>query len=65
MGSEIASDSRTRARTPNALTIRTGLGADAIATALIENLHCLQENCHGTRRATTGTWRSHIPFATA
>ena len=40
MGSEIASDSRTRARTPNAL-IRTGLGADAIATALIENLHSL------------------------
>jgi glycogen phosphorylase len=43
MGSAIASDSRASARTPNALTnVRTALGADAIATALIENLHCLQ-----------------------
>ena len=43
MGSAIASDSRASARTPNALTnFRTALGADAVATALIENLHCLQ-----------------------
>jgi glycogen phosphorylase len=42
MGSTIATDSRLSARSSTALTnIRTGLGADAIATALIENLHCL------------------------
>ena len=42
MGSAIASDSGASAPSPIALTnVRTGLGADAIATALIENLHCL------------------------
>jgi glycogen phosphorylase len=52
MGSAIASDSRANARGPIALTnVRTGLGADAIATALIENLHCLQGKLppHATR----------------
>ena len=53
MGSAIASDSRASARTPNAL-IRTGLGADAIATALIENLHCLQGKLQ--RHATRNDW---------
>jgi glycogen phosphorylase len=42
MGSAIASDSGASAPSPIALTnVRSGLGADAIATALIENLHCL------------------------
>jgi len=42
MGSAIASDSGASAPSPIALAnVRTGLGADAIATALIENLHCL------------------------
>ena len=41
-GIAIASDSRAGARSPIALTnVRAGLGADAIATALIENVHCL------------------------
>ena len=40
MGSAIASGFRA---SPIALTnVRTGLAADAIAVALIENLHCLQ-----------------------
>ena len=65
MGSAIASDSRASARTPNALTnVRTALGADAIATALIEICTACKENCHGRRRATTGAWRSPTAFAT-
>jgi starch phosphorylase len=59
MGSEIASDSRTRALTPNAL-IRTGLGADAIATALIENLHCLQGKL--PRHATRNDWYMALAY---
>ena len=52
MGPAIASDSPANARSPIALTnVRTGLGADAIAAALIENLHCLQGKLpqHATR----------------
>ncbi len=52
MGSAITSNSRGSARSPIALSnVRTGLGADAIATALIENLHCLQGKLpqHATR----------------
>src|SRR5256885_9630141 len=52
MGSAITSNSRGSARSPIALSnVRTGLGADAIATALIENLHCLQAKLpqHATR----------------
>jgi glycogen phosphorylase len=52
MGSAIASDSRASARSPIAVTnVRTGLGTDAIAAALIENLHCLQGKLpqHATR----------------
>ena len=52
MGPAIASDSPANARGPVALTnVRTGLGADAIAAALIENLHCLQGKLpqHATR----------------
>jgi len=52
MGSAIKSNSRGSARSPIALSnVRTGLGADAIATALIENLHCLQGKLpqHATR----------------
>ncbi len=59
MGSEIASDSRTRACTLNAL-IRTGLGADAIATALIENLHCLQGKL--PRHATRNDWYMALAY---
>ena len=51
MGPAIASDLPANARSPIALTnVRTGLGADAIATALIENLRCLQgKPSHATR----------------
>jgi glycogen phosphorylase len=52
MGPAIASDSPANAGGPAALTnVRTGLGADAIAAALIENLHCLQGKLpqHATR----------------
>ena len=52
MGTAIASNSRASAGDRIALTnVRTGLGADAIATALIENLHCLQGKLpqHATR----------------
>jgi glycogen phosphorylase len=52
MGSAITSNSRASTRSPIALSnVRTGLGADAIATALIENLHCLQGELpqHATR----------------
>jgi starch phosphorylase len=52
MGSAITSNSRGIARSPIALSnVRAGLGADAIATALIENLHCLQGKLpqHATR----------------
>jgi glycogen phosphorylase len=52
MGPAIASDSPANARSPVALTnVRTGLGADVIAAALIENLHCLQGKLpqHATR----------------
>jgi starch phosphorylase len=52
MGSGVATESHARARkadcSPN---IRTGVEADAIATALIDNLHCLQAKLpqHATR----------------
>src|SRR6266511_1585612 len=52
MASGVATESQARARkadgSPN---IRTGLGADAIAQALIDNLHCLQAKLpqHATR----------------
>jgi starch phosphorylase len=52
MGPAIASDSPANAHSPIALAnVRTGLGADAIAAALIENLHCLQGKLpqHATR----------------
>jgi starch phosphorylase len=43
MGAVIAGEPRAGARDQVALTnVRTGLGADAIAKALIDNLHCLQ-----------------------
>jgi starch phosphorylase len=48
----IAIDSPANARSPISLTsVRTGLGADAIATALTQYLHCLQGKlpCHATR----------------
>ena len=51
MTSEIVTDSPAQVRS-NALTnIRTGLGADAIVEALINNLHCLQAKLpqHATR----------------
>ena len=43
MGSVIASDSLASALGPIVLSnVRTGLDADAIAAALIDNLHCIQ-----------------------
>jgi starch phosphorylase len=42
MGSEAATESLAKAREADCSPIRTGLDADAIATALIDNLHCLQ-----------------------
>jgi len=52
MASGVATESQARARKADGShNIRTGLGADAIATALIENLHCLQGKLplHATR----------------
>jgi glycogen phosphorylase len=52
MASGVATESQARARKADCShNIRTGLGADAIATALIENLHCLQGKLpqHATR----------------
>jgi glycogen phosphorylase len=52
MRSGTASDSRASARSPIALSnVRTGLEADAIAAALIDNLHCIQGKLpqHATR----------------
>ena len=46
--------------------VRTGLGQEAIATAAIaDHLHYQQGVSSHTRPATTGTWRSRWPFATA
>ena len=41
-------------------SVRTGLGADAVATALIENLHCLQG-----KPQQQATRNSPTPFVTA
>ena len=61
MGPAIASDSPANARSPIALTnVRTGLGADAIATALIENLHCLQGKL--PRHATRNDWYMALAY---
>jgi glycogen phosphorylase len=52
MASGVATESQARARKADGShNIRTGLGADAIATALIDNLHCLQAKLppHATR----------------
>jgi glycogen phosphorylase len=61
MGSAIASDSRATTRTPVALAnVRTGLGADAIAAALIDNLHCLQGKL--PQHATRNDWYMALAF---
>jgi glycogen phosphorylase len=52
MKSATATDSRASARSPIALSnVRTGLESDAIAAALIDNLHCVQGKLpqHATR----------------
>ncbi|MDR6304479.1 hypothetical protein GGQ85_002186 [Nitrobacter vulgaris] len=55
MGSATASRSGVNSSGPIALTnVRTGLGADAIAAALIENLHCLLGKL--PRYATRNDW---------
>jgi starch phosphorylase len=55
MGSATASYSGVSSSSPIALTnVRTGLGADAIAAALIENLHCLLGKL--PRYATRNDW---------
>jgi starch phosphorylase len=61
MGSTIATDSRLSARSSTALTnIRTGLGADAIAAALIENLHCLLGRI--PENATRNDWYTALAY---
>jgi starch phosphorylase len=61
MGPAIASDSPANAHSPIALTnVRTGLGADAIAAALIENLHCLQGKL--PRHATRNDWYMALAY---
>src|SRR4029077_9360730 len=61
MGPAIASASPANARGPVALTnVRTGLGADAIAAALIENLHCLQGKL--PRHATRNDWYMALAY---
>ena len=61
MGSAIASDSEASAPSPIALTnVRTGLGAEAIATALIDNLHCLQAKL--PRHATRNDWYMALAY---
>src|SRR5512132_2888700 len=61
MASGVATESQARARkadgSPN---IRTGLGADAIATALIENLHCLQGK--RPQHATRNDWYMALAY---
>src|SRR5215471_3182677 len=52
MASRVATESQARARMADySQSIRTGLEADAITTALIDNLHCLQGKLpqHATR----------------
>ena len=51
MGSGAINESRPKARNADCSPIRTGLDADAIAAALIDNLHCLQGKLpqHATR----------------
>ena len=56
MVSATATDSRASVRDPIALSnVRTGLDADAIAAALIDNLHCIQAKLpqHATRSCST------------
>ena len=61
MGPALTSNSPANARSPIALTnVRTGLGADAIATALIENLHCLQGKL--PRHATRNDWYMALAY---
>jgi starch phosphorylase len=61
MGSAIASDFRASASSPTALTnVRTGLAADAIAVALIENLHCLQGKL--PQHATCNDWNMALAY---
>ena len=61
MGPEIASDSGASAPSPIALTnIRTRLEADAIAAALIDNLHCLQAK--PPQHATRNDWYMALAY---
>ncbi|WP_439400502.1 glycogen/starch/alpha-glucan phosphorylase (plasmid) [Bradyrhizobium sp. PMVTL-01] len=61
MGPAIANDSPANAISLIASTnVRTGLGADAIATALIENLHCLQGKL--PRDATRNDWYMALAY---
>jgi starch phosphorylase len=61
MGSTIVTDTRLSARSSAALMdIRTGLGADAIAAALIENLHCLLGRI--PQNATRNDWYTALAY---
>jgi hypothetical protein len=66
MGMKIAKQGRATAEQSSApKNVRTGLRAEEIAAALIDNLHCIQgkQPQHATRN--TGTWPPPIPSATA
>ena len=61
MGSGIRRESPTTAtKRGKAAGIRTGLGAEAIAAALIDNLHCLQGK--SPRYATRNDWYMALAY---
>jgi glycogen phosphorylase len=61
MASTLATDSRLSARSSTALMdVRTGLGGDAIAAALIENLHCLLGRM--PENATRNDWYTALAY---
>ena len=52
--------SRPAAARPDDADVRTGLGADAIAKALIDNLHCQQAKL--PRHATRNDWYMALAY---
>jgi starch phosphorylase len=61
MGAGVAAESRATARkTDCSENVRTGLEADAIATALIDNLHCLQAKL--PQYATRNDWYMALTY---
>jgi starch phosphorylase len=61
MGAGVAAESQAAARkTDCSENVRTGLEADAIATALIDNLHCLQAKL--PQYATRNDWYMALAY---